>query len=409
MRSIALTVGAALALALAVPATAFAAPAAPAPAAAPATPASSSPKVEHPLFDVSCASSKFCAAVGYDERADEGDGGPIAETWNGTRWAAVKVVKLSAGTTGGALFGVSCKSAKSCVAVGDAFLKNDNTAALAASWNGATWTAVRAPVPSGATTAALTAVSCVTPSDCVATGVSTNSKGASVALADTWNGKKWTEVSIALPKGSSNGDLSGISCKSARSCVAVGSYGNADDETFSLAAVWNGRTWTTSKPPTPAGATSAALQGVSCPSTTDCAAVGWYNRAGGSVGLAEAWNGKQWTRVAVPKSPGNGSLYSVSCVTSKYCLAVGSGGPAGASQGTPAAYVWNGKSWVFKLVPVPPKGGGSTALSQLQGASCVSATDCVAVGELVLGNAEQSQYGFSGLWNGKGWRLVGTV
>jgi hypothetical protein len=91
-------------------------------AAASAAPASSSPRVEHPLFDVSCASPKYCVAVGYDERADGGDGGPIAETWNGRTWS-VTALRLPAGTSGGALFGVACKSQKSCVAVGDAFLK----------------------------------------------------------------------------------------------------------------------------------------------------------------------------------------------------------------------------------------------------------------------------------------------
>jgi hypothetical protein len=53
-------------------------------------------------------------------------------------------------------------------------------------------------------------------------------------------------------------------------------------------------------------------------------------------------------------------------------------------------------------VPVPPNGGGSTANSTLQGTSCLSATDCVAVGELDLGNGEQQQDGFSGFWNGNG-------
>jgi hypothetical protein len=249
--------------------------------------------------------SPSCVAVGYDERADGGDGGPIAETWNGRTWS-VKALKLPAGTSGGALFGVACKSQKSCAAVGDAFLKNDNTAALAESWNG--------------------------------------------------------------------------------------------------------KTWTTYKPSAPGGATSAALQGVSCVSTTDCAAVGWYTRAGGgSVGLAQSWNGKKWAEIAMPRSPGNGALYNVSCVSAKYCLAVGGGGPVGNSQGTPSSDVWNGKSWAFKHVPVPATGGGSTAYSTLQGASCVSATDCVAVGELDLGSGEQFQYGFSGLWSGKAWRLVATA
>jgi hypothetical protein len=405
MRAIIAAAGVVLAAVLGVPVAASSAVAAP---AQPPAPASSSPRVEHPLFDVSCTSSKYCVAVGYDERADGGDGGPIAETWNGRTWS-VKALKLPAGTSGGALFGVACKSQKSCVAVGDAFLKNDNTAALAESWNGKTWTAARAPVPAGTTTAALNGVSCVTSADCVAVGVSTRANGVSAGLAETWNGRRWSDVSVKLPVGSVGGDLAWVSCASSKSCVAVGSYGSAGDRTHQLGASWNGKTWTTYKPSAPAGATSAALQGVSCVSSTDCAAVGWYARAsGGSAGLAQSWNGKRWAEIAVPRSPGDGALYNVSCVSAKYCLAVGSGGPAGNSQGTPASDVRNGKSWTFKLVPVPPAGGGSTAYSTLQGTSCVSATDCVAVGELDLGNGEQQQHGFSGLWNGKAWRLAAT-
>ena len=59
-----------------------------------------------------------CAVIGYDEAAGLAGGGPIAETWNGRAWSIAEL-KLPAGTLGGALLGVSCKSAKSCIAVGD--------------------------------------------------------------------------------------------------------------------------------------------------------------------------------------------------------------------------------------------------------------------------------------------------
>jgi hypothetical protein len=413
MRSIAVIAGVALAVALGVPAATSAASAGMTSAVAGTRPASASASAgaspEHPLFAVSCVSSKYCVAVGYDEKADGGDGGPIVETWNGHAWA-VTAVKLPAGTTGGALFAVSCKSQKSCSAVGDYFLKNDNTGVLAESWNGKTWAAAKPPVPAGTTTAALSGVSCLTSADCVATGTYTRSNGASAGLAESWNGRKWTDVSIKLPAGSVGGDLDGVSCASSKSCIAVGSYGNAEDGTFALAESWNGKTWTASKPSTPAHALAGALQGVSCVSSTGCTAVGWYVQAGGgSLGLAESWNGRKWTQVPLPKSGGNGELFALSCVSSKYCLAVGNGGAPGASEGSPGSYVWTGKSWSFKHVPVPPKGGGSTASSSLDGAACLSATNCVAVGALDLGSGEQYQYGFSGFWNGKTWKLAATA
>jgi hypothetical protein len=402
MRSVIMAIG----VVLAVPAAASSPAGRAQPAAAP----------EHPLLAVSCVSSKYCVAVGYDETADGGDGGPLAETWNGRAWAAAGV-KPPAGALGGVLFAVSCKSQKSCLAVGDYFLpndntpQNDNTGTLAESWNGKTWTVAKPPVPAGTTSAALSGVSCVTPADCVASGVYTQANGTSAGLAELWNGRAWANVPVKLPAGSAGGDLFGVSCASSKSCVGVGSYGDADFDIVALAESWNGKTWTASKASAPAGATSAGLQGVSCVSPAACVAVGWYTQAGGyPLGLGESWNGRKWTEAPLPKSGGYGELFSVSCVSWSYCLAVGVGdGTApGATQGTPSSDVWNGKSWSFKKVPVPPKGGG-TATSVLQGARCLTATDCVAVGQLDLGSSEQYQYGFSGFWNGKSWKPAATA
>jgi hypothetical protein len=421
MRSIAVTVAVVLAVALGVPAASSAAVAGTAPSVAGTPQASAgtpqaSVSPEHPLLAVSCATSKYCVAVGYDETADDGDGGPLAETWNGSSWAAAGV-QLPAGALGGTLFGVSCDSQKSCLGVGDYLLPsgnsqpNDNTGALAESWNGKTWTVAKPPVPAGTTSAELSGVSCVTSADCVATGVYTKANGTSAGLAELWNGHAWANVPVKLPAGSAGGDLFGVSCASSKNCVAVGSYGNADGDIVALAELWNGKTWTASKPSAPAG-TTAALQGVSCVSPAACVAVGWYTNADGyPLGLAESWNGRKWTETPLPKSGGYGELYSMSCVSSKYCLAVGvgDGAASGATQGTPSSDVWNGKSWSFTKVPVPPTGGGSTATSMLQGAQCLSATDCVAVGQLDLGSDEQNQYGFSGFWNGRTWKPTATA
>jgi hypothetical protein len=366
---------------------------------------------ERPLLSVSCVSSKYCVAVGYDEAANGGHGGPLAETWNGRGWTAAGM-KLPAGALGGALSGVSCKSQQSCFAVGDYLLPSDNTGTLAEQWNGKAWTAAKPLVPAGTTSAALSGVSCVTSADCLATGVYTQADGTSAALAELWNGHAWANVPVKLPAGSAGGDLFGVSCASSKSCVGVGSYGNADFDVVALGESWNGKAWSASKPSAPAAASAAALQGVSCVSPTACVAVGWYDNAGGyPLGLAGSWNGKKWSEVLLPKSDGYGELFGVSCVSAKYCIAVGVGdgkAPVNA-KGIPSSDVWNGKNWSLKKVPVPPKGGGSTANSMLQGVWCLSAMDCVTVGQLDLGNDEQSQYGFSGFWNGKAWKLAATA
>src|SRR5438552_17844610 len=71
---------------------------------------------------------------------------------------------------------------------------------------------------------------------------------------------------------------------------------------------------------------NGSLAGVSCASSTACVAVGTHsNRSGLQQGLAEVWNGTGWTVTAVP-TPKHGlaaSLFGVSCVSSTDCHAVG--------------------------------------------------------------------------------------
>ena len=68
--------------------------------------------------------------------------------------------------------------------------------------------------------------------------------------------------------------LSDVSCVSATSCVAVGDNRNSDGEYFTLAEVWNGATWKIQKIPNPKNQIDNKLTGVSCTSATVCTAVG---------------------------------------------------------------------------------------------------------------------------------------
>jgi hypothetical protein len=62
---------------------------------------------------------------------------------------------------------------------------------------------------------------------------------------------------------------------------------------------------------------------------------------------AVTWNGKAWTATGVP-APGKGkaSLFqAVTCLSAADCVAVGQAGPAGSATGTPLSGFWNGKRW----------------------------------------------------------------
>jgi hypothetical protein len=88
-------------------------------AAAPAwsiqpTPTQNVPTAE--LAAQSCPTTTWCMSVG-SYTGPQGVQRPVAEVWRGTSWQTVPAVS-AAGALGSALTGVSCVSARACVAVG---------------------------------------------------------------------------------------------------------------------------------------------------------------------------------------------------------------------------------------------------------------------------------------------------
>ena len=77
--------------------------------------------------------------------------------------------------------------------------------------------------------------------------------------------------------------------------------------------------------PTLAASTLAALRGVSCPSTTSCFAVGDTYTVDGT--LVEHWNGSHWSIMTSPNHTGSttrlNGLNGVSCPNTTNCFAVG--------------------------------------------------------------------------------------
>ena len=87
------------------------------------------------LNTVSCTSAKACTAVGqYVNRSDVWL--PVAEGWNGKKWAIEPTPKTSTATEGSSLSGVSCKT-RTCTAVG--FQHSTDVETLAEGWNGRKW------------------------------------------------------------------------------------------------------------------------------------------------------------------------------------------------------------------------------------------------------------------------------
>src|SRR5262249_57016256 len=95
---------------------------------------------------------------------------PLAEHGDGTRWA-IQPTPLPAGSPQAQLSAVSCASATSCTAVGFYYVDaGGNSGPLAEHWNGARWAIQHVPLPALASGGTLRGVSCPTTSDCTAAG-----------------------------------------------------------------------------------------------------------------------------------------------------------------------------------------------------------------------------------------------
>jgi hypothetical protein len=108
-------------------------------------------------------------------------------------------------------------------------------------------------------------------------------------LIDQWTGHAWRQLTLPGP-----GQLAGVSCHSAASCVAVGQ----DGQSRAAAKVWNGEGWRVLSPVHPSG--PSYLASVRCPRPARCIAVGFYGTPFVRHTLAERWNGTTWRRLKTP-------------------------------------------------------------------------------------------------------------
>jgi hypothetical protein len=108
---------------------------------------------------------------------------------------------------------------------------------------------------------------------------------------------------------------------------------------------------------------------VSCASTSACVAVGSLYTNSGARPLAERWDGSSWSIQRIPQLLGSDQFNGVSCVSSTDCVAVGYGQDA---------VRWDGHRWGAQSLHI----AGSRTMTSigLTGVSCPSDTTCAAVG-----------------------------
>jgi hypothetical protein len=211
------------------------------------------------------------------------NGSTLIEHWDGSAWHVVPNPTQLRGTM---LGGVALGS-DDVWAVGNTG-SGSNDVLHVVRWNGTAWLPVQSFGAAWFDTGAIAA-----------------SSDADVWIADAtvtqhWDGTAWTATSAVAPSPGTV-DLQTIAVAGAQTRWA-GGYNDGPAGPAADLQSWNGGAW--SNVPLPSGvAARGRLTGMSAASASDAWAVGWRQPStGGDVGIAEHWDGTQWTSVP-PATP----------------------------------------------------------------------------------------------------------
>ena len=262
------------------------------------------------LFAIACTSASSCWADGdYGHPIGRNDVQlNLMLHWNGKHWSQWRTPDPG-GTGAGDVSGlnaIGCTSAASCWGAGTdgGGDKLDNEVLH---WNGRQWASVVVPSPgtpdNGSTDSGLNAVSCTSARSCWAVGDATGTSG-DLNESLHWNGKKWSNVAVPDPSNGTDifNDLAGLSCTADTNCWAVGLYENGAD--LNEVLHWNGRKWLIVPVPEAGGTASGSFSELAadfCVAATDCWTVGYAQKSGGpGVNQILQWAGKKWAVPSVP-------------------------------------------------------------------------------------------------------------
>lgn len=307
---------------------------------------------------LNCASSGICSAF----NVGTGTGPVTVEITDnlGQSWSESTVSDsptfsndlLSQADQIGAL---SCPSSSDCVAVLNA-MTSGATSWLAVSSNTLIyWNLANLPV----ITPPLDAVSCPTPSDCVATEGDIFGSGVSspTTVRTTDGGTYWTVVNTTA-------SLSALSCPSTTECFAVGAPA-ANTSSGIFVTIDGGQTWTEADitdatdpdGEVPNGSTvGSSGNAIACPSTADCVAVVL------GVVYVTGDGGATWTSPSYPGEQGHAE--SVACSSDSTCVLADQAGFVFTTDG--------GQTWSAASQPFDNNDFGDAASMSCSGTLCVA-------------------------------------
>jgi hypothetical protein len=142
-------------------------------------------------------------------------------------------------------------------------------------------------------------------------------------LIQRWDGTEWRTERSANTQ-SLDTELNGVTCPSARRCVAVGLQRRGQGIYGPFTEIWDGERWSTMRIHGPRSP-DAELLDVACPRPDRCVAVGFWATGARFRPLIETWDGDRWTiePFAPPADFSSSTLNSVACPSATSCHAVG--------------------------------------------------------------------------------------
>ena len=322
------------------------------------------------------------------------------------------------------LSSVTCTSASQCWAVGDYVNASNASQTLIEQWNGSSWSIVSSPNPSPNGNSQveysyLYSVTCASASQCWAVGyetsVYTSVYGNSYfdqPLIEQWDGASWSIVPSPIPDAGGGIDaptqhsyLNGVTCASTSQCWAVGYYSNFAGRNQTLIEQWDGSSWSVMPSANTGVYDYDSLSGVTCISTSDCWAVGNYESASGiRQTLIEHWDGSSWSIVSSPNTSTTlDSLNGVACTSSSQCWAVGDYYDSNNHVDQTLIEHWDGSSWSIVSSP----NATTTQFNGLGGVACTSSSQCWAVGDYYDSNNHVDQTLIEH-WDGSSWSIVSS-
>jgi hypothetical protein len=255
------------------------------------------------------------------------------------------------------------------------------------------------------TTTFFSGVSAPGPDEAWAVGRTTNGQAVNKPLAEHWDGTTWTMATVPLPAGQTSATLSGVDDLSPTNAWAVGTINSS--QSLTLIEHWNGTTWSVVQSPNPVTGVPGdgdSLSAIAGTGPNDLWAAGSdviENAGGGEIQLLfEHFDGTSWSAVKSPASDGGGTASAITATSPDDFWAVGSFEGGGSND---LAAHWNGTKWSIVSVPNITTSSTGGGLNNLTGVSADGPDDVWASG--YAQDVHNTNFNVPGLlhWNGSTW------